>query len=89
MENGIFTEIEPLSPQLPRDASLPIAAPGLIDLQINGNCGRDLNSTPMPPETLGEITRLLWRAGVTTFFPTIITNTPEAIRQSMAAISKA
>jgi N-acetylglucosamine-6-phosphate deacetylase len=87
--DGIFAEISPLSPDAGDISDLPIAAPGLTDLQVNGYCGHDLNQTPMPPETLTEITRLLWRAGVTMFFPTIITNTPAAIAQAMESIATA
>jgi len=89
ISGGRLTEVTTLSPEPVRDSALPIAAPGLIDLQINGYRGFDLNQSPMPPDTLGEIARLLWRDGVTTFFPTIITNTPEAIRQAMSAIAQA
>lgn len=89
ISGGRFTEVTTLLPEPVRDSALPIAAPGLIDLQINGYRGFDLNQSPMPPDTLGEITRLLWRDGVTTFFPTIITNTPVAIQQAMCAIAQA
>lgn len=76
----------------PADASsegLPFVAPGLVDLQINGYLGRDFNRVPIPDEALGEAVRLLWKEGVTSFFPTVITNSPEAIEQAMKTIAAA
>lgn len=43
-------------------------APGLIDLQVNGLAGIHLASDP---DQLGEVVRLLPRAGVTAFLPTL------------------
>jgi N-acetylglucosamine-6-phosphate deacetylase len=69
--------------------ALPVVAPGLVDLQINGFAGRDFNALPIPPGTVGEVVRLLWREGVTAFYPTVITNSPGAIEQAVRAIAAA
>jgi len=66
-----------------------IIAPGLTDLQVNGYAGLDLNSDPLLPETVKDISVKLWSEGVTTFFPTIITNSSESILRSVSAISNA
>ena len=55
------------------DKSL-IIAPGLTDLQVNGYAGLDLNTDPLLPETVRDISVKLRNEGVTTFFPEIITN---------------
>jgi N-acetylglucosamine-6-phosphate deacetylase len=61
-----------------------IAAPGLIDLQINGAFGEDFTNDP------GSIWRVgarLLRHGVTAFLPTIITSPPEQVQQALTAMA--
>ena len=48
-----------------------IAAPGLVDLQVNGFAGVDLVASG--PDELRELARALTRHGVTAFLPTLIT----------------
>jgi len=63
-------------------------APGFVDLQINGYGGFDVNEQPLGEETLSQMIRAIWREGVTTCFPTVITNSPEAILATMKAIAR-
>ncbi len=70
------------------DKSLVIA-PGLTDLQVNGYGGLDLNTDPLLPETVRDISVKLWSEGVTTFFPTIITNSSERIQNYVSVIADA
>ncbi|MGW7680958.1 N-acetylglucosamine-6-phosphate deacetylase [Kribbella sp. NPDC054772] len=46
--------------------------PGLVDLQLNGYAGLDVNDPTRPAEELSALVRTLWQQGVTTVFPTII-----------------
>ena len=48
-----------------------IAAPGFIDLQVNGACGRDITDEPESMWTIGES---LARHGVTAFLATIVSS---------------
>ena len=73
----------------PNDAAELIIAPGLTDLQVNGYEGLDLNTYPLPPETVRDIAVKLWSEGVTTFFPTIITNSKEYILSYVSAVANA
>ena len=66
-----------------------IIAPGLTDLQVNGYAGLDLNAYPLLPETVRDISIKLYNSGVTTFFPTIITNSSEKINSSVSAVAEA
>ena len=50
---------------------------GLIDLQVNGYAGHDLNSSRLDVATVQSLCRALLKVGVTTFLPTLIT-APEA-----------
>ncbi len=70
-------------------ASEYLIAPGLTDLQVNGYAGYDLNTDPLVPATVREISARLWSEGVTTFFPTIITNSRENILRYAGAIAEA
>ncbi|GIP38360.1 hypothetical protein J31TS4_16400 [Paenibacillus sp. J31TS4] len=70
-------------------SELPWIAPGLVDLQINGYAGIDFNTPPVDPEAVRRVTRLLWAQGVTSYYPTVITNSEDAIAQSVRAIAEA
>ncbi|WP_416868161.1 MAG: N-acetylglucosamine-6-phosphate deacetylase [Imperialibacter sp.] len=63
--------------------------PGLVDLQVNGVNGIDFNNTSLNGEDLLKATKFLLSHGVTTFFPTIITNSDENICQLLATINEA
>jgi N-acetylglucosamine-6-phosphate deacetylase len=80
--------IASVDPAEPND-DLPLIAPGLIDLQINGYAGHDVNAQPLAPDTLPHLIRALWPQGVTACFPTVITNSVEAITQSLRTIAAA
>ncbi len=57
----------------PDDADLPWLLPGLLDLQVNGYDGLDVNADPPQPAIVHDLTRALWRHGITGWCPTIIT----------------
>lgn len=58
---------------------LPIVAPGLVDLQVNGYKGFDFNQKPLSLEEWLTVIKYLLSEGVTTFYPTIITNSFEEL----------
>lgn len=62
---------------------------GLVDIQINGIKGVDFNTTETKPEAILEATMYLLSKGVTTFYPTIVTNSFEAILELVGTINKA
>jgi len=51
--------------------------PGFIDLQVNGFAGVDYNSPTAPLEEIASSIRTMFSTGVTRFFPTVITGSPE------------
>lgn len=53
--------------------------PGFVDIQINGYKGFDFNEKPLSLEDWEAVVQELLNAGVTTFYPTIITNSIEAL----------
>ncbi len=63
-------------------------APGLIDLQVNGYAGHDLNAEP-DPAVCARLARALLREGTTTFLPTLITASEAALTARLRAIAEA
>jgi len=51
--------------------------PGFIDLQVNGFAGVDYNSPTAALEDIASSIRTMFSTGVTRFFPTVITGSPE------------
>ncbi|MGH2557743.1 MAG: N-acetylglucosamine-6-phosphate deacetylase [Thermomicrobiales bacterium] len=64
-------------------------APGLIDMQVNGYAGHDVNAPDVTAEDIDGLTRVMWQLGVTAYCPTIITNSEEQINRSLRAITEA
>ena len=52
-------------------------APGLIDNQINGYANVDFSGNTLTTENILEAAKAIWRGGVTSFLPTLITNSHE------------
>lgn len=51
--------------------------PGFIDLQVNGFAGVDYNLPTAPLEEIASSIRTMFSTGITRFFPTVITGSPE------------
>ncbi|WP_297201384.1 amidohydrolase family protein [uncultured Pluralibacter sp.] len=62
---------------------------GLVDLQVNGYFGHDINAGTLQVEEVSALCRALLKEGVTAFLPTIITSSPEKILCALRAISAA
>jgi N-acetylglucosamine-6-phosphate deacetylase len=84
---GIISSIQPLSSNY--TGSLPIIAPGLVDLQINGYGGCDFNSQLLSEKHFQTAARMICKQGVTSFFPTIITNSDEMIFTALRRVAAA
>ena len=82
--NGLLTASAP-DPEAP---DLWLAA-GLVDLQINGFAGHDLNAEVLAPETVSAMARAVIATGTTRFLPTLITAPPARIAASLAVIAAA
>lgn len=103
MNEGLISEIKALpqsdgaehDPETGADAGagagaeLPWIAPGLVDLQVNGFGGFDLNTSPLSETTVARLTEALWSEGVTSYYATVITNSSEAIVQAVSTIARA
>jgi N-acetylglucosamine-6-phosphate deacetylase len=64
-------------------------APGLIDNQINGYAGVDFSSESLKEADILKAAKAIWRDGVTSFFPTLITNSDERLIKNFRILSTA
>lgn len=87
VQNGLVTSIIPVDSMA--SFKLPYIAPGLIDLQVNGYNGIDFNDTSLTVEKVTAITQQLLAQGVTTYLPTIITNSNSNISLLLSIIANA
>lgn len=61
----------------------------LVDLQVNGFAGHDLNGGGLVPETVARLVSALRGGGVTSFLPTLITASETSITAALSAIATA
>ncbi len=68
-------------------ARLPLVAPGLVDLQVNGYMGVDFNTSDLSVSAFREVLPVLAARGITSFYPTLVTGSPDRISAALASIS--
>ncbi len=66
-----------------------LVAAGFIDLQLNGYGGIDFNDIATTTEQIAELTQRLWQTGVTSFCPTIVTESAGHISTCLTNIVRA
>ena len=64
-------------------------APALIDIQVNGFAGFDLNVATVTPEDVSAMVQALWKVGTGFLCPTVVTGSFDRIRNSLHAITEA
>jgi len=84
--DNLVTAVDPL---LDPSEQADFLSPGWIDLQVNGFAGIDYNSPGAPHEHIGASIRAMFRTGVTTFFPTVITGAPDAMLGALRNLAAA
>ncbi|QDH81143.1 amidohydrolase family protein [Echinicola soli] len=72
--------------ELEEISSSLIIAPGLVDLQVNGFQGVDFNEPDLSVNDVVFCTEKLWENGVTTFLPTLITASEQALSDAIKKI---
>jgi len=66
-----------------------IVAPGLIDNQINGCLSVGFATPDLTVEGVRKVARALWKTGVTTFLPTLVTNSHDRFMENLTVLAKA
>jgi N-acetylglucosamine-6-phosphate deacetylase len=69
--------IEGVDSLLARTGDSTFVSPGWIDLQVNGFAGVDYNSPSASHEEIARSIRAMFETGVTRFYPTVITGSPD------------
>ena len=64
-------------------------APGLIDVQVNGIGGFDLNGLDTTVQTIQDAVRVLHKGGVTKFCPTVVTGTRANMLRKIEVLAEA
>jgi N-acetylglucosamine-6-phosphate deacetylase len=83
-ENGVITAIRE-----GRHDDRCWLSPGLIDLQVNGFGGEDVNAEDVDADTIIALAGKMVETGVTTFLPTVITASETKIKKALQAIAAA
>ena len=64
-------------------------APGWVDIQVNGFAGVDYNSPATPHEEIARSVQVQYAAGVTRFYPTVITGSPDDMLAALKNLARA
>lgn len=83
--DGVITAVEPCPDADPEQLLLP----GLVDCQVNGFAGADVNAADVSVDTIAALTRALVAEGVTSFCPTVISGSREQILNALQVIRTA
>jgi N-acetylglucosamine-6-phosphate deacetylase len=81
--------VEPADRAPTRPTSGPYLAAGLIDLQVNGSRGLDLNDGTVTPERVAALSQAMASLGVTTYLPTLITASRACLVSALGTIAAA
>jgi len=98
MANGKIVKVERIN-KLSEENKHVFIAPGLIDIQINGfnSVSFSLQGAEGTQEGEGEltaegverVTKALWKEGITTYFPTLTTNSQKLLLKNFAILARA
>jgi N-acetylglucosamine-6-phosphate deacetylase len=88
IENGKITEIKSIK-KLKDENSKTYIAPGFFDNQINGFAGVSFafGESDLTREGIEKATSELWKKGVTTYLPTLTTNSQEVLVRNFAILA--
>jgi N-acetylglucosamine-6-phosphate deacetylase len=85
IDHGMIEKIE--RPASIGEDSLYFLAPGLIDHQVNGYLSHSFVGGELDAATLRKITEGFWSKGITSFFPTLTTQTDEALTKGFETLN--
>ncbi len=86
IRDGLIHSISDMPDKAFSDISIYVA-PGLIDNQINGYAGIDFSKADITAEEINKAAEAIWKDGVTTFLPTVITNSHEHLLLNFKSLS--
>ena len=87
--NGIIKRIIRKEKQEVPTASKIYVAPGLIDNQVNGYLSYAFAREGLTVDKVRIITKAFWKAGITTYLPTLVTSSREVLTQNFTILKNA
>lgn len=90
IQDGIIKSVKDIKKLSGKNAGLFIA-PGFFDNQVNGFAGVSfaLGESALTNDGIEKATRELWKKGVTTYLPTLTTNSQEVLVRNFGILAKA
>ena len=90
IENGKIASVKEIK-KLRDENSKTYIAPGFFDNQVNGFAGVSFSfgESDLTNEGIEKATRELWKFGVTSYLPTLTTNSQEVLVKNFALLAKA
>jgi N-acetylglucosamine-6-phosphate deacetylase len=73
----------------PNDPEQLFASAGFVDVQINGFAGVDFSDSALDARKAVSILPAIWKTGVTSFCPTLMTNSMEHLEQNFRVLEEA
>ena len=83
LSDGTIAGVDAIGPQR---ESMPFCSPGFIDLQINGSHGVNFGAPDLTPEAAVSVLNPIRESGVTSFCPTLVTDTLEGLERSFRTL---
>lgn len=71
------------------DPAGPFVSPGFVDIQVNGFAGVNFSDPELDPDKAISVLPAIWNTGVTSFCPTLITNSIEQLTRNFRVLEKA
>ena len=86
--DGFISSIDEIE-GLEDDKKNLFVAPGLIDNQINGYAGVDFSGNKLSVGEVLKAAQAIWKEGVTTFLPTVLTNSHDNLVRNLRTLDEA
>jgi N-acetylglucosamine-6-phosphate deacetylase len=71
------------------DAARPYVSPGFVDIQVNGFAGVNFSDGALDAAQAVRVLPALWKTGVTSFCPTLITNSLDQLARNFRVLEEA
>ena len=88
INDGKISRIEKVNPPAAQDTRSFIS-PGLIDTQVNGYVSVSFSNEGLTISGIKRVVETLLGEGVTTFFPTLVTGSPDITRKNLSILTDA
>jgi N-acetylglucosamine-6-phosphate deacetylase len=88
-KDGRIVSVQPIK-KLSDESRILYVAPGLVDNQVNGYAGVSFcfDDGSLTKENIRKATNELWKKGVTTYMPTLTTNSREVLLKNFSILAK-